>query len=75
MMSAKTIELLRHPKNLKILLEMFTFAAAMPVLMKCYSLERVLSMITPSVKGQPEDLSHAASEKIVHLGVLLLKRN
>lgn len=75
MMRAKTIELLRHSKNLKILLEMFTFAAMMPLLLKFYSLERVLGMITPHEKGHPGNISHASIERIVNLGILLLKRN
>jgi hypothetical protein len=74
-MGAKTIELLRHPKNLIILLKMFTFAAVIPVLMKFYSLERILGIITPSNKERPKDVSHVSAKKIVRLGMFLLKRN
>ena len=74
-MSAKTIELLRHSKNLETLLKMSIFAALMPLLLKCYSLERVLGMITPNIKGRQGVTSPASVESIVRLGVLLLKRN
>lgn len=75
MMNAKTTALLRHPRNVKIFLEMFAFAAVMPLLMKLYSLERVLGIITPRAKGRRNHASHARTEILVQLGVLLLKRN
>ena len=74
-MSTKTIELLRPLKNLKVLLEMFTFAALIPLFLKCFSLKRVLSMITPSAKYKPNDALDLSAERIIQLGVLLLKRN
>jgi Transglutaminase-like superfamily len=74
-MSAKTIDLLRHPKNLKTLLEMLAFAAVMPILLKFYSLERFLGIITPSTKRQPDHIPNTCTEMIIHLGIQLLKRN
>lgn len=74
-MSAKTIELLSQRQNLKILLEMLAFAAVMPILMKYFSLERVLDVLTPYEKRQTHKTSRASAKKIVHLGMLLLKRN
>jgi hypothetical protein len=74
-MRAKTIELLRHPKNFKILLEMFAFAAATPLLLRVYSLDRFLGLITPSPKCHDGSISQLAVDRIIGLGVLLLKRN
>lgn len=74
-MNPKTLELLQHRQNLKILLEMFAFAAATPLLLKFYSLERVLDMITPRAKGRSDNMSRTSPESIVTLGILLLARN
>lgn len=74
-MSAKTLELLRQRQNLQMLLEMLAFAAVTPLLLKFCSLERVLGMITPREKKRFGGASHTSTERIVHLGVLMLARN
>lgn len=74
-MSAKTVGLLGQRQNLKLLLEMFAFAAVMPILMKCLSLERILSMLTPCEKEQTQNTSRASIKRIVRLSLLLLNRN
>lgn len=74
-MSAKTVGLLGQRQNLKLLLEMFAFAAVMPILMKCLSLERILSMLTPCEKEQTQNISRASIKRIVRLSLLLLNCN
>lgn len=74
-MSAKTKELLYQRQSLKILLEMFAFAAVMPILMKCFSLEHILSMLTPCEKEQTENAPRASIKRLVSLSLLLLNRN
>lgn len=74
-MSSKTVELLCQRQNLKTLLQMFAFAAVMPILIKCFSLQRILGMMTPREKAQAQNTSHASVKRIVSLGLLLLNRN
>lgn len=69
------LDLLRHPKDLKILLEMFTFAAFMPLLLRFYSLDRFFSLITPNPERHCNSISLVAVKRIIQLGVFLLKRD
>lgn len=74
-MNAKTTKMFKQSKNLKILLEMFAFLAATPLLMRFYSLDQFLSLITPSPKRHCNSNSQSTSSRINQLGSFLLKRD
>lgn len=74
-MNIKTTELLKQPTNLRLLIEMFVFAVAIPLLMKVYSLDRFLNLITPSPRRYCNSNSQSTIASIRRLGTLLLNRD